>query len=112
MEINTRIDQNITIIEVSGNLDGNTTPVAQEKIMPLLTAGCRLVFDMGKCNYISSAGLRLLLVIAKQLNKVGGTGAYAALTQETNDVMKMTGFDNMFVSYPTVNEAVKFFGTV
>ncbi|MGD0338949.1 MAG: STAS domain-containing protein [Bacteroidota bacterium] len=112
MEINTKIEQNITVIEVSGNLDGNTAPVAQEKIMPLLISGCRLVFDMGKCNYISSAGLRLLLVIAKQLDRVGGTGAYAALTQETNDVMKITGFDNMFISYPTVTEAVKSFGKI
>lgn len=110
MEITTKSDHNITIVGISGNLDGNTAPMAQEKIIPLLTAGCRLVLDMEKCNYISSAGLRLLLVIAKQLDKVGGTGTYAALTQETNDVMKMTGFDNMFINYTTVTEAIKSFG--
>jgi anti-anti-sigma factor len=112
MEVTTKTDHHITIISISGNLDGNTAPVAQEKIIPFLTAGCHIIFDMEKCIYISSAGLRLLLVIAKQLDRVGGTGAYAALTQETNDVMKMTGFDNMFINYPTVNEAVKSFGTV
>jgi anti-anti-sigma factor len=109
MEINTIIERNFTIIEINGRLDGNTAPVAQEKIMPLLTAGCRLVFDMKKCDYISSAGLRLLLVMAKQLDKAGGIGAFAALTQETNDVMKMTGFDNIFISYPAVADAVRSF---
>ncbi len=110
MEITTITEHTITIIGISGNLDGNTAPAAQEKIVPLLTAGCRLVFDMGECNYISSAGLRLLLVLAKQIDKVGGTGTYAALTQETNDVMKMTGFDNMFISFPSVADAVKSLG--
>ncbi len=110
MEITTQTENEVTIIGVSGNLDGNTASAAQEKILPLVTSGCRLVFDMAKCNYISSAGLRLLLVIAKQINKVGGAGAYAALTQETSDVMKMTGFDNMFTSFPTTDEAIKSFG--
>ena len=110
MEITAKTDQKLTIIGISGNLDGNTAPAAQERILPLVTTGCRLVFDMEKCNYISSAGLRLLLVVAKQIHRVGGIGAYAALTQETSDIMKMTGFDNMFTSYPTLDEAVKLFG--
>jgi len=110
MEITTQTDQNVTVIAIIGNLDGNTATAAQEKILPHITPGCSLVFDMEKCIYISSAGLRLLLVVAKQLNKVGGAGVYAALTQETSDIMKMTGFDNMFTSFPTLDEATKSFG--
>lgn len=111
MEIKIYTEQNITIIEISGALDGNTAPASQEKIMPLIVSGCRLVFTMEKCSYISSAGLRLLLVIAKQLDKIGGSGAFATLSQETKDVMQMTGFDNMFASYATVAEAIKSFQT-
>jgi anti-anti-sigma factor len=107
MEIQTKTDHDITIIGINGNLDGNTAPVAQEKILPLLTTGGRFVFDMEKCDYISSAGLRLLLVVAKQLEKVSGSGAFATLTPEILDVMTMTGFDNIFMSYQTVDEAMK-----
>ena len=109
MEVTTRIDRDTTVFSISGRLDGNTAPVAQEKIMPLVAAGCRLVFDMEKCDYISSAGLRLLLVVAKQLGRVKGVGTFAALTPEILDVMNMTGFDNIFASYQTVDEAMKSF---
>jgi anti-anti-sigma factor len=112
MEVTTKTDRDVTILSINGRLDGNTAPGAQGEIMPLLVTGCRLVFDMEKCDYISSAGLRLLLVIAKQLERVKGAGTFAALTSETLDVMKMTGFDNIFTSYRTVDEAVKSFGKV
>ena len=106
VEIILRTEGAVTIVAISGNLDGSTAAGAQEKIIPLLTEGCRLVFDMEQCEYISSAGLRLLLVIAKHLEKVGGAGTFASLTQQTVDVMAMTGFDNIFTSYASVAEAV------
>lgn len=106
MEITTRTEKDITIVAIGGSLDGNTAPAAQEKIVPLLTSGCRLVFDMEKCGYVSSAGLRLLLVIAKRLEQVKGTGTFAALAPEILDVMKMTGFDNIFSGYVSVDDAL------
>lgn len=107
MEITTRTEKDITVVAISGSLDGNTAPAAQEKIMPLLTGGCRLVFDMERCGYVSSAGLRLLLVIAKRLEQVNGAGIFAALAPAILDVMKMTGFDNIFSGYQSVDDAVE-----
>lgn len=109
MEITTRLEKSITIITLRGKLDGTTAPQAQQNIIPLLTSGCRMVFDMAACDYISSAGLRLLLVMAKQLEKIGGTGAFASVHQEVNDVMEMTGFNNIFASYPDVPSAIRSF---
>ena len=107
MEIEIRVEGSVTVIVMKGSLDGNTSTQAQEKILPLAVADCRLLFDMEECNYISSAGLRLLLMVAKQLKKNEGKGVFAALAEETKDVMKMTGFDNIFEDYNTLPEAME-----
>ena len=107
MEIAIRVEGNVTVIVMKGSLDGNTSAQAQEKLLPLAVANCRLLFDMKECNYISSAGLRLLLMIAKQLKRNEGKGVFAALAEETRDVMKMTGFDNIFEDYIEFSQAIE-----
>ena len=107
MEIKTATQGEVTVIEVSGKLDGSTAPQAQEKIMPLVVPNCLLVLDVSQCHYISSAGLRLLLMIAKQLANKEGRGVLAGLSEEIKDVMEMTGFDHIFKSYDTVSEAIE-----
>ena len=106
MEITTALQDGINIISVSGNLDGTTAPQAQEQILPLIASGCRLVLNLEKCSYISSAGLRVLLTIAKQLPAKKGCWAFAGLSEEVKDVMDMTGFGGFFTILKTVTEAV------
>jgi len=107
MEIKVATQEGITIIYIEGKLDGNAAPIAQEKIMPYVISGCRLVLALCKCDYVSSAGLRLLLMIAKQLTAEGGRWAIACASADILDVMEMTGFCNFFKNYPTVADAVK-----
>ena len=109
MEITLKKSDDSTIITISGNLDGTTAPEAQEKILPTITQGCRLVFDMKKCEYISSAGLRILLMFAKQIAKIGGRGALTGLSEEIKEVMSMTGFEHVFKHYDTISKAKESF---
>ena len=105
MEINTVSQEGITVIKVSGNLDGNAAPAAQDKIMQLISRECCLILDLTECKYISSAGLRVLLMIAKQLQSEGGRWALAGVCDEVKDVMEMTGFSGFFKAYDTVEAA-------
>jgi len=105
MKINTADKEGIKIIKISGNLDGNTAPQAQEEIMPFLSSNCSLILDLGECKYVSSAGLRLLLMIAKQLSSEGGRWALAGVCEEVKDVMEMTGFSGFCKTYGTVSQA-------
>ena len=108
MEIKTSTQNGATIIELSGSLDGNTVNEAQEKILPLLSANnFSLVLDLKSCGYISSAGLRLLLMAAKQLSTQGGVLLLSGLSAEIKDVMEMTGFDNFFKTFENVAQALK-----
>ena len=107
MEITTSSQGGATVIKISGNLDGNTVNDAQEKIMPLVTSkGLGLVLDLKDCGYISSAGLRLLLMAAKQLAAQDGALVLSGLSPEVKDVMEMTGFNNFFKMFDTVTAAV------
>jgi anti-sigma B factor antagonist len=108
MEITTTRREDIEIVSVDGSLDSGTAPGAQEKLLPLVVPGCLLVLIMEKCTMISSAGLRLLLMTAKQIVKVRGRAVLAGLSEEIQDVMQMTGFDNIFPSYETVPEAIAY----
>ncbi|OPZ91073.1 MAG: putative anti-sigma factor antagonist BtrV [Firmicutes bacterium ADurb.Bin419] len=106
MEIKSYLKDKVVVFELDGKLDVNTASKVQEEVMTSVGQECRLVLDMKKCDYVSSAGLRVLLVISKQLAKVGGCGVIANLLEEVKDVMQMTGFDNLFKSYENVDQAV------
>jgi len=107
MEIKTTVKGGATIVQLMGSLDGNTVTEAQEKIMPLVSDKMSLVLDLEKCTYISSAGLRLLLMIAKQLSTQFGALGLSGISDEIKDVMEMTGFSNFFKTFGTVAEALE-----
>jgi anti-anti-sigma factor len=107
MEITSFLKENTTIVCLDGNLDGQTAEYAQEKLVNYVLPNCSIVIDMAKCPYVSSAGLRVLLMTAKQLARIGGTGVFAGLSEEVMDVMEMTGFSSIFESYDSLDDAIK-----
>jgi anti-sigma B factor antagonist len=108
MEFTTTRKEGIQIVSIEGSLDSGTAPGAQEKLLPLVVPGCLLVLNMEKCTMISSAGLRLLLMTAKQIMKVRGRAVLTGLSEEIQDVMQMTGFEDILPSYATVAEAIAY----
>lgn len=97
----------VTVIELPCNLDGTTSNEAQEKIMPILVGECCVVLDLGQCDYISSAGLRVLLMMAKHLGASGGKLGLCGVSSEIRDIMDMTGFIGFFQIYDSVDGAVE-----
>ncbi len=107
MNIKIVTSDEVTIVELSGNLDANTVPKVQDEIMSLVTPGCRLVLDMTECEYVSSSGLRLLLIIAKQVKTdESGQWCLANVSEDVMDVIEMTGFAQFFEIADTVSAAV------
>lgn len=106
MEVKVKEENGIKLIELVGSLDASNSAEVQEKIMSEINAESKIVFDMGQCEYISSAGLRVLLILAKKLKSMGAKGVYANLLQEVKDVMEMTGFNHVLSSFKTIDKAV------
>ena len=105
MEITHSEKDGITVIAIDGRLDGTTSDSAYEYVNGLLTNTSLILLDMAKCVFISSAGLRVLMVVGKSLAQRKGKGAMAKLLPEVMDVMEMTGFDHIFPCFDTIDDA-------
>lgn len=106
MQIETYVRDGVTVIRIEGNLDSNSSPQAEEELMGKIGVNSCLVLDMSGCAYISSAGLRVLTAVGKQLQANQGCWAFAGFSEEVTDVMEMTGFSRFFKIYSDVDEAV------
>ena len=107
MNIEIRESQGIQIIAFEGNLDTNTAPEAESKITELLDAGKKkLLVNFEQLNFISSAGLRVLLATVKKLNASGGALRVCALNATVQEVFDISGFATILSVKGTEEEAL------
>lgn len=92
MNITTSVDGRGLVVVMRGRLDTLTTPDVQKKIEPLLDSCEKCVLDMADVDYISSAGLRLLLLLHKRMEAKGGELVARQLQPGVRDILEMTGF--------------------
>ena len=83
-----------TTIELVGRLDTNTAPALDKTITCDLEGTQNLVLDFKSLEYISSAGLRVLLGAQKKMQKVG-TMKLVNVCEEVMEVFEMTGFSDI-----------------
>lgn len=79
---------------MEGRLDTITAPTLEEELKRALDGITELVFDFGKLEYISSAGLRVLLAAQKIMNKQGSM-IIKNVNDVINDVFEVTGFSDI-----------------
>jgi len=106
MEVKSQLKDKVNVIQIIGDLDSNSAPAAEAEMAKHIVAGCCIVLDFSGLHYISSAGLRVLLMIGKQLKTAGGRWAFCGLSEETADIMEMTGFSGFFTMYPDLKTAL------
>jgi anti-anti-sigma factor len=107
MEIITRKEANATVVMISGRLDAITTPEYEKKVQELIKGGdIRIVIDFEKLEYISSAGLRGLLVTAKLLKAKNGQVRVANISGAVKEVFDMSGFTSIFQIDKSVADAL------
>ncbi len=85
-----------TILKVKGRLDAITSPPTEKRILETITKGQnRILLNFSEVDYLSSAGMRTLLVINKKLNSQNGKLVISTITPYVMDVLKMSGFDQV-----------------
>ena len=110
MDITTREERGVTVVAVTGNLDSNTSPQAQQALEGILAGGARkMVVDFTALDYISSAGLRVLLGTAKRLDGAGGALRLFGLNQTVREVFEISGFSTILGVFATEADALKGF---
>ena len=101
MKIETRKEGLATVISPSGRLDGVGAPALETELCLAARRGGRVVLDGGGIDYISSAGLRALLVGAKTCAEEGGEFIIAALSPECRAVTEASGLLSVLDYYET-----------
>lgn len=96
MNINIEKVDNSTIFKLEGRLDTVTAPELEQAINNEGDALKNLVLDFGGINYISSAGLRVLLGAQKKMNAQGSM-ELANVNEDVMDILEMTGFADILV---------------
>lgn len=96
MDVNIKEQDNISIVELVGDLDGKTAPQVQEQILPLAQPNSRILMDMSRVPYMSSAGLRMLLLLYRQIDSMDGHVVLVGVSEALQDTMSITGFLNFF----------------
>ena len=96
MTIEMKTNADATILAVAGRLDTTTAPVLDKTIHEDLKDVKNLILDLDGVNYISSAGLRVLLSAQKMMQKIGSMKVIH-VCPEVMDVLEMTGFADILV---------------
>lgn len=110
MEISTRTQGEATIVAIAGSLDSVTSPKAKEALDAVVAGGGhKLALDFSALDYISSAGLRVLLGTAKQVGAKGGALRTFGLNQTVREVFDISGFSSILAVFPAEADALQGF---
>ncbi len=97
----------VSVVRIAGNLDTQTSPVTQEQLTQLIQDGVtKILLDFEELNYISSSGLRLLLVANKRLEGNNGQVRICNPNTMVREVFKTSGFSEIFSVYGSQAEAL------
>lgn len=95
MQINKKEEQGVVILEPDGRLDSNTSPSLELEIETVGAGddGYHLLVDFSKVDYISSAGLRVVLKAAKLRQASSKSFAASGMQEHVREVFEISGFD-------------------
>ena len=95
------------VIALTGRIDAASAKQLEQYCLDKIEGGdSKLVFDFTNVNYISSAALRVFLLVAKRLETRKGSVKLAALNATLRDVFDISGFSKLFIITVTVQDAL------
>ncbi len=107
MDIPIERDGGTAVLMIQGRIDGSNAMEFQENLQGTLTETDQIVvLDFGELTYISSAGLRVLLMVAKELSRRSGSLAVCSLSESVQEVFQVSGFDKIIMVRASKEEAV------
>ncbi len=110
MQITEDKREQVTILMVEGRIDSITSGTLEKKILEVMSSGEKnMVINFAGVDYISSAGLRVLLMAAKKSSARGGKLVLAVLGANVQEVFDIAGFIGIFTIVPSQEEAVQLF---
>jgi len=108
MEISQKEEKGIVSITIKGRMDADSSPDAEKVVKEALGAEAnRLLFDLGELEYLSSAGLRVLLSAAKEMRRRDGKIVLCALNEFVNEIFEVSGFQSLIPISDSVESGIE-----
>jgi anti-sigma B factor antagonist len=96
---------------LQGSIDGKTAPQIRDELSAALQQVQNLILDVSRVDYLSSAGLRLLLLLYREITARNGKLVLLGVSPEIRTVMSHTGFLSFFTLADSQQEALHAFGS-
>jgi anti-sigma B factor antagonist len=110
MKVTTALDPRAPCVELEGSIDGRTAPQIRQELSSSVPQAQNLIIDMTRVDYLSSAGLRLLLLVYREITARKGKLVLVGVSPEIRTVMSHTGFLAFFTLADSQQEAVHALG--
>jgi anti-sigma B factor antagonist len=108
MEINKIRIYDVPVLNVSGKIDAVTSKQLESAIDELLKLDATMMLlDLREVEYVSSSGLRVLMVAKEKLRQRQGELRLASLQPLVREVFEITGLKQLFTIYPSQGDALK-----
>ncbi len=109
MALTTSKTGDVGVVTLSGSIDSKTAPGIREGLLAALQETKNVIINMSAVDYLSSAGLRLLLLAYRDVTAKSGKIVLVGVSEEIQDVMSNTGFIKFFQLANTESEALTSF---
>lgn len=110
MEITERKMDNVTVIGIAGRLDTTNYSILEKKLMDMIAnQQDRIIVECSKMDYVSSSGLRILLMALKKITQSRGKFVLCGLQENIREIFEISGFTNIFEIYAGEEESLKVF---
>ncbi len=110
MDIIEENQSGVYVFKLNGRLDSNTSPELEGKIFEVIENGSiNMIVDCEDLDYISSAGLRVILKATKALRRVEGMMILCAMQDYVKEVFEIAGFDSFLPIVAGMDDALKKF---
>ncbi|ARN81295.1 STAS domain-containing protein [Methylocystis bryophila] len=106
MDLTHEISEDMLVIKPRGRVDSDTAGAFEARCASLIGEGpTKVIVDFSELDYISSAGLRALLIAAKTAQSLGGALTLCGLRGGVEKVMSVSGFDTLLGAHAGIAEA-------
>ncbi|MEZ5315534.1 MAG: STAS domain-containing protein [Chlamydiales bacterium] len=106
MEMHVEEKGDVIVVRVNGRLDAASSPQLEKKLNSIIDSGhFKIILNFSGVEYLSSAGMRLMLSISKKLKHLEGKFMACSINQEVMEVIKMAGFHQILSLYPNEEES-------
>jgi anti-sigma B factor antagonist len=107
VRIDRQINGAVTVLSLNGDLDARTAPKAQADLSAFLPDGYPVLLDLAGIGYVSSAGLRALLMVYRKAQAKGTRIAITGASESLQTILSATGFLRFFQVARTIPEAIE-----